>query len=243
MTDNSVVISVRNVSFSYPVRNGFMKWSKYESLRGVSFDLMRGETMGIVGRNGAGKSSLLRIIAGIALPDDGRVINFGAKVSLLALGVGFVPHLTGRQNAVLGGMLLGLSRREILDKIDSIIEFSDLGDFFDQPFNTYSSGMRSRLAFSTAIQVDPDVLLVDEVLGVGDESFRIKSTAEMKRMIRSEKTVVLVSHSMPVIKELCNRVTWIEDGVLRAGGETNVVLAEYLKGAVAAVTQAKANVA
>lgn len=202
-------------------------WSKYTPLNDISFEIHRGETIGVIGRNGAGKSTMLRLIAGILEPDGGRIVNHGARVSLLSLGVGFVPHLSGRQNAMLSGMLLGLRRNEIAQRMDAIMEFSDLGVFFDQPLHTYSSGMRARLGFSVAIQVDSDILLIDEVLGVGDEEFRIKSTAEMKRLIKSDKTVVLVSHSLPTVKELCDNVIWIEGGVVKAAGDTETLLKLY----------------
>lgn len=227
MSAHEVLISLQDVSLSYPVRAGFLKWSKYTPLKDISFDLHRGETIGIIGRNGAGKSTLLRMIAGIIEPDGGRIVNHGARVSLLSLGVGFVPHLSGRENAMLSGMLLGLRRKDIARKMEALIEFSGLGDFMDQPLHTYSSGMRARLGFSVAIQVDPDVLLIDEVLGVGDEEFRIKSTAEMKRLITSDKTVVMVSHNLNTVNELCDRVVWIENGVVKLADETKIVLDRY----------------
>lgn len=227
MTEQEVLISVQNVSVSYSIRDGLFKWSKFTPLEDISFDLRRGETIGVIGRNGVGKSTLLRLIAGILEPDRGRIVNNGARVSLLSLGVGFVPHLTGRQNAMLSGMLLGLRKAEIARKIDSIIKFSDLGAFFDQPLQTYSSGMRARLGFSVAIQIDPDVLLIDEVLGVGDEEFKAKSTSEMKKLIKSEKSVVLVSHNLSTVRELCDRIVWIEDGRIKRADLTELVLDEY----------------
>ena len=228
MTTGDVVISVCNVSVSYQVKQGFMKWSRHAPLKNISFDLHRGETLGIIGRNGAGKSSLLRMIAGIVEPDGGRIVNHGAKVSLLSLGVGFMPHLSGRDNATLSGLLLGLSKREIQERMDAIIEFSELGDFIDRPLRTYSSGMRARLSFSTALQINPDVLLLDEILGVGDEKFRAKSNAIIKQIIKSDKTVVLVSHQTPIIRELCDRLVWIEDNHVKLIGDTSSVLKEYI---------------
>lgn len=227
MSGQEVLISLQNVSMSYSVRAGIFKWSKYTPFNNVTFDLHRGETVGIVGRNGAGKSTLLGLIAGILEPDVGHVVNNGARVSLLSLGVGFVPHLSGRNNAVLSGILLGLSKKEIEQKMDAIVEFSGLGQFIDQPLRTYSSGMKARLGFSVAIQIDPDVLLIDEVLSVGDEEFRIKSNAEMKRLIRSEKTVVLVSHNLSTIRELCDRLIWIDDGRVKSQGDVQSVLSQY----------------
>lgn len=227
MSAHEILISLQNVSMSYTVRAGMFKWAKHTPLNGISFDIHRGETIGVIGRNGVGKSTLLRLIAGILEPDDGRIVNHGARVSLLSLGVGFVPHLSGRENAMLSGMLLGLRRSEIARRLDAIRNFSGLGSFFDQPLHTYSSGMRARLGFSVAIQVDPDVLLIDEVLGVGDEEFRTKSTAEMKQMIKSDKTVVLVSHNLATVSEMCDRLVWIEGGRIRQVGSTAEILAQY----------------
>lgn len=229
MSAHEVLISLQNVSMSYSVRAGMFRWSKYTPFSNISFDLHRGETVGIIGRNGAGKSTLLRLIAGIHEPDVGRIVNHGARVSLLSLGVGFIPHLSGRQNAMLSGMLLGLRKQQIAQRMDAIIEFSGLGGFIDQPLRTYSSGMRARLGFSVAIQVDPDVLLIDEVLGVGDQEFREKSTTEMKRLIKSDKTVVLVSHNLPTVRELCDKVVWIENGDVKQLGETGIVLDRYVQ--------------
>lgn len=227
MDKNEIIIKVDRVSMSYPIKSGFFKWSRHYPLKDVSFNLHRGETLGIIGRNGAGKSSLLRMIADIIEPDTGTIVNFGASVSLLALGVGFVPYLTGRENAILSGMLMGMSKREVESRMDAIIEFSGIGDFIDQPLRVYSSGMRSRIGFSTAIQANPDVLLIDEILGVGDEDFRIKSLAEIKKLIRSDKTVVLVSHQMPAIKELCDRVIWIDYGSVQFLGPTDEAIMQY----------------
>jgi lipopolysaccharide transport system ATP-binding protein len=227
MDASEIIIKVDRVSMSYPIKRGFLKWSRHYPLKDVSFNLHRGETLGIIGRNGAGKSSLLRMIADIIEPDTGKIVNFGASVSLLALGVGFVPYLTGRENAILSGMLMGMSKREVVSRMDAIIEFSGIGDFIDQPLRVYSSGMRSRIGFSTAIQANPDVLLIDEILGVGDEDFRIKSLAEIKKLIRSDKTVVLVSHQMPAIKELCDRVIWIDYGSVQFLGSTDEAIMQY----------------
>jgi len=229
MARNETLVSVQNIGVSYSMRSGLFRWSKFSPLNKISFDLHRGETTGIIGRNGAGKSTLLRLIAGILEPDSGRIVYNGAKVSLLALGVGFVPHLSGRQNAMLSGMLLGLKKSEIEGKINAIAQFSDLGKFFEQPLLTYSAGMRARLGFSVAIQVEPDVLLIDEVLGVGDEDFRTKSNAEIKQLIKSDKTIVLVSHNMAVVRELCDRVVWIENGTVKNVDDTETVLKLYAK--------------
>jgi lipopolysaccharide transport system ATP-binding protein len=227
MGAHEIAISLHDVGLTYMVRSGYLRWEKYKPFEGVTFNLQRGETVGLIGRNGAGKSSLLRLIAGIIEPDEGRVINHGVQVSLLALGVGFVPHLTGRENAMLSGMLFGLSRRKMAERMDAISEFSGLAEFMDRPLKTYSSGMRARLGFTVALQANPDVLLIDEVLGVGDEEFRKKSTVEMKRLIKSDKTIVLVSHNIPTIRELCDKVVWIEGGHLEYEGDVSRGLELY----------------
>ena len=167
------------------------------------------------------------MLAGILRPDRGELINHGVQAALLSLQIGFVPYLTGRQNALLSGMLIGLHRKEVIEKMADIQAFSELGEFFDQPISTYSSGMKARLGFSVAFQLDPDVLLIDEVLGVGDSDFRRKSSAVMHDKIRSDKTIVLVSHSAETIRQLCDRAVWIEAGVTRAYGDTPDVLSCY----------------
>jgi lipopolysaccharide transport system ATP-binding protein len=229
MADKDVLISVKDVTVSYPIKCGYLKWNKHTPLKNISFDLLRGETLGVIGRNGAGKSTLLRMIAGIIEPDAGRIINHGVRVSLLALGVGFMSHLTGRENAILSGLLLGMRKRDILKRMGHIIEFSGLGDFIDQPLRTYSSGMCARLGFSVAIQATPEALLIDEVLGVGDEDFRKKSTEEMKRLIKSDTAIILVSHSLQDINELCDRVILIDQGTIALTGHTAEVLEQYKK--------------
>jgi lipopolysaccharide transport system ATP-binding protein len=227
MSAHEVLISLKNVSISYNVSAGFLRWEKYTPLRNISFDVHSGETVGVVGRNGAGKSTLLRLIAGIVEPDKGQVLNRGVRVSLLSLGVGFISHLTGRQNAILSGMLLGLRMKDVKQKLDAIIEFSGLEKFIDQPLHTYSTGMRARLGFSVAIQINPDVLLIDEVLGVGDEEFRGKSNAEIRRLFNADKTVIIVSHNLQTLKDLCEKLIWIEDGVIVENGPVDVVSNHY----------------
>ncbi len=221
------VIEARNVSYYYVKRKSYFAKQKFWALKNVSFALYKGESLGVVGRNGAGKTTLLQLLAGILSPDEGALINHGYTASLLSLQAGFIPYLTGRENTYLSGMILGIGMREIKEKMEEIWEFSGLEDFFDQPVGSYSSGMKARLGFSIAFQLDPDVLLVDEVLGVGDEIFKEKSSKAMKEKIRSDKTVVLVSHSIPTIQELCDRTVWIEEGVSRAEGKTEDVIKEY----------------
>jgi len=223
------VIELRNVGVCYQRKKGLFtrRSAGLWALEDVSLELHRGETLGIVGRNGAGKSTLLRLLAGITRPDRGTVINHGYRATLLSLQAGFVPHLTGRENVILSAMLLGLSRREILARMDDIVRFAELEESIDEPIGTYSTGMKARLGFSTAFHVDPQVFLLDEVLGVGDAGFVKKSTSAMNDRIRSDKTVVLVSHNGAVVRSLCDRLVWIEHGRVQAEGETREVLARY----------------
>lgn len=221
------ILSLQHVGAFYWRQAGYLRKEQFWALKDISFELYHGDSLGVIGRNGAGKSTLLRILAGILHPDRGVLINHGVQMALLSLQIGFVPYLTGRQNAVLSGMLLGLHKKEVIKKLDDIQAFSELGEFFDQPISTYSSGMSARLGFSVAFQLDPDVLLIDEVLGVGDSDFRRKSSAVMHEKIRSEKTIVLVSHSAETIRRLCNRAVWIEEGQTRAHGDTSEVLSAY----------------
>ena len=229
--DDTLLLSLEHVGLYYSRRQGFLKRSRYWALKDVSFDLHAGETLGVIGKNGVGKSTLLRVLAGIMAPDTGKVVVHrpDLRISLISLGAGFVPFLSGRENAILNGMMLGATRKEILSRMDDILAFSELDEFFDEPVNTYSTGMRARLGFSVALYLEPDVILLDEVLGVGDEAFRKKSTAAMKQRIRSDKTVVMVSHQVPLLRELCDRIVWIEAGETRAQGKVPDVLDAYLK--------------
>ena len=230
-TNKDKILSLRNVGLYYTRRKGILRRNKFWALRDVSFDLYNGETLGIIGKNGVGKSTLLRLIAGIISPNIGKLSVHRKKlrISLISLQAGFKPSLSGRENAILSGMLLGATRKEVLKKMDDIISFSDLQQFIDDPVGTYSTGMRARLGFSIAHHIDPDVILLDEVLGVGDEVFRKKSTVAMKNRIKSAKTVVLVSHNVNLIKELCDRAVWIEEGISKSQGNVSEVLNEYLQ--------------
>jgi lipopolysaccharide transport system ATP-binding protein len=223
----SIALTLKNVGAFYWRRTGYLHKERFWALRDVSFDLHHGESLGVIGRNGAGKSTLLQLLAGILRPDQGTLVNHGVRATLLSLQIGFVPYLSGRQNAILSGMLLGLSKQEVEAKMADIRAFSELGDFFDQPINAYSSGMKARLGFSVAFQLNPDVLLIDEVLGVGDAEFKAKSSQIMREKIRSDKTIVLVSHSPGTIRQLCDRAVWIDNGATRAEGETAEVLDRY----------------
>jgi len=221
-----LVLSLHNAGSFYKRKRGVFG-EPFWAFKDISFDLYQGETLGIIGRNGVGKSTLLRMMAGITKPNKGTFVNYGYQVSLLSLQLGFIHYLSGRENAVLSGMLMGLRKKEVKAKMDAIIEFSELGDFIDQPIATYSSGMVARLGFSVAFQVDPDILLIDEVLGVGDAEFSQKSAKVMQEKIHSNKTIVFVSHNAALIQQLCNRVVWIEEGISRTEGDPISVLKEY----------------
>lgn len=228
MTDNITLIKVQNVGVRFASRNSLFNRDYIKALRDVSFELRRGDSLGVVGRNGAGKSTLLRLLGGIIQPDSGKIINNKATTSLLSLQVGFDLELPGRINAILSGMMLGFRKHEVEAKLEKIIAFSELGDFIDRPVKSYSTGMKARLGFSVALELNPDVLLIDEVLGVGDAEFRKKSMEVMKEKLLSDQTtIVLVSHSADTVKNLCNRAVWIEDGVTRMEGASKDVVTAY----------------
>lgn len=223
---SEVLVELHNVGVAFNAKRAFTD-NLFWALEDVSLTLRRGERLGVVGRNGAGKSTLLRVIAGILAPDRGTVRRGPVSCQLLSLSLGFVPHLSGRDNAVLSGLMLGLRRRDIVARLPAIREFSELGDFFEQPIATYSSGMSMRLAFSVAIQVEPDVLLIDEVLAVGDVEFRQKSGIALRARMGEGHTVVLVSHDEAQIAKLCDRVVWIEHGKSVLEGARDEVFAAY----------------
>jgi lipopolysaccharide transport system ATP-binding protein len=223
---NEPLIELRNVGVAFNVGRS-IAGQRHWALEDVSLSLRRGERLGVIGRNGAGKSTLLRVIAGILAPDRGSIKRGPVSCQLLALALGFVPYLSGRDNAVLSGLLLGLRRREIVARLDAIREFSELGDFFEQPIASYSSGMNMRLAFSVAMQVEPDVLLIDEVLAVGDAEFQQKSGAALRARMGEGHTVVLVSHNEREIARLCDRVLWIEHGRSVLEGPRDEVFEAY----------------
>lgn len=200
----------------------------FHALKGVSLDIPKGEILGIIGKNGSGKSTLLNTVAGIFAPDSGSVELGGKKVSLLSIGVGFQNHMTGRENIVLNGLLQGFTEPEIREKMEAIIEFSELGDFINKPVKTYSKGMYSKLAFSITAFLETDIILIDEVFSVGDEHFRKKSTAKMKELINDDNhTVLIVSHSLTTLRQLCTRMLWLHDGEVRMLGDTKEVLDAY----------------
>ena len=188
----------------------------------------KGEILGLIGKNGSGKSTMLRAIAGIFSPNSGTINLHGHSVSLLSIGVGFQKELSGRDNILLSGMLLGFSEEQIREHMDEIIQFSELGKFIDAPVRTYSSGMHSKLAFSITAVLETDIILIDEVLSVGDSRFKKKSYAKMKKLISdTNRTVVIVSHDMKTIRDLCSKVLWINDGEMVQYGDTETVLEAY----------------
>ena len=198
-----------------------------EAVKHVSFDVPHGEVLGIVGANGAGKSTLVRTIAGILPPSEGRVEVHGRVSTLLALGVGFNKNLSGRDNVRLGGLAAGLERGKLEEKYEEIVKFAELGEFMDMPMRTYSSGMYGRLAFSVAVNMDPDILLIDEALSVGDARFRRKSADKMRELCNQAHTIVLVSHALGSVRELCDQSIWLDHGVLRMWDEPDAVIDAY----------------
>ena len=218
---------------TYSIKRNFFTFKKrepdyFEAVKHVSFKLEKGEILGIVGKNGSGKSTMLRAIAGIFSPNSGTIDLHGNSISLLAIGVGFQKELSGRENIMISGLLLGFSREQILEKTDEIIEFSELGSFIDAPVRTYSSGMYSKLAFSITAILETDIILIDEVLSVGDARFKKKSYKKMKQLISDkDRTVVIVSHERKTIADLCDKVLWINDGEIVQFGETASVLDAY----------------
>ncbi len=200
----------------------------FDALRGVSVDVERGRTVGLIGRNGSGKSTLLKLIAGIGKPTTGRITVHGRVSALIELGAGFHPEISGRENVYINGMMLGLSRRDIADKFPAIEAFADIGEFIDAPVKTYSSGMYMRLGFAVAINVDPDVLLVDEVLAVGDEAFTHKCLDKFAEFRRRGRTVLLVTHNPDLVARFCDDAIWLDEGRLKAHGDPRRVIDAYL---------------
>ena len=223
-----LAISVKNAGVAYHQRAGFFRMEKFWALKDTSFDVFHGETLGVIGGNGAGKSTLLRLLAGIISPDKGQVINHGVSVTMLSLQVGFVKHLTGRENSILSGMMLGLSKDKILAQMDNIRAYADIGDSFDQPIHGYSAGMRARLGFSVAVYADSDVILLDEVLGIGDQDFKEKSKKTMREIINSDKSIVMVSHNTELIENMCEKVIWIKNGVIQRENDVHKVILNYV---------------
>lgn len=200
-----------------------------EALKNVTFSVPKGTVLGIIGPNGSGKSTLLRLLAGVYRPDRGTISVEGRISALLSLGVGFHPDLTGRENVMIGGLSLGLSLREIRQAFDDIIKFAELEDFVEAPVRTYSSGMYARLAFSIAVHVDPDVLLIDEVLAVGDAAFVEKSRARVDRFKQQGKTIVIVTHDLPTVRTWCHQALWLNNGEICAQGNPEDVVGQYVR--------------
>lgn len=239
MGDKKYSITVKDVSIryrnlkKYSIKRQLLGKNKkqndyYEAVKKVSFQVEEGKILGIIGKNGSGKSTMLRAIAGIFSADEGVIDLHGHSVSLLSIGVGFQKELTGRENIVLSGMLLGFSEEEIKKKTEEIIEFSELEEFIDMPVKTYSSGMHSKLAFSITAILETDIMLVDEVLSVGDHKFKKKSYKKMKQLInRKDRTVVIVSHNIDTLLELCDEVMWMHKGQIKMIGDPEEVLDKY----------------
>lgn len=239
------MIEVRDVSMRFRMANdrissikeyaiarlqGKLKYNEFEALKHVSFDVKRGEVMGLIGHNGAGKSTLLKVISGILKPTEGSVLVRGNVAPMLELGSGFDFDMTGRENIFLNGAILGYSEEFLKRKYDEIVAFSEIGPFIDMPLRNYSSGMVARLAFSVATVVVPEVLIVDEVLAVGDAEFQEKSRRRMMELMGGGTTVLFVSHDIAQIREMCNRVVWLDKGQVQGFGEARDVCDAYEKG-------------
>ena len=223
-----VMLELEDVSLNFSTSKSTFDHGVHHVLDSVSFKLYEGETLGIIGRNGVGKTTMLRVMAKILAPTRGKVIIQPRRTAaLLTLGLGFQLDLSGRDNALLSAMLQGSSKRQASSFLEQIKVFSELGDSFEEPVKTYSAGMKARLGFSTALMAHVDILLVDEVLAVGDAQFKAKAEAAMKERMDGDQTVVLVSHNNAQIKNLCNRAIWIEGGRIASEGETGLVLQDY----------------
>ena len=206
---------------------GKHQYEEFHALDNVSFNVKRGEIFGIIGRNGAGKSTLLKVVSGIYKPTSGMAVSAGRIAPMLELGSGFDQELSGRDNIFLNGAILGFSAEFLKEKYDEIVAFSELGDFINQPIKTYSSGMMMRLAFSVATIVEPEILIVDEILAVGDAPFQAKSHARMLELMKGGTTVLFVSHTMSQIREMCDRVMWLDHGKVKMIGPTKRVCDAY----------------
>ncbi len=198
------------------------------ALKNIDLKIEKGTTVGLIGHNGSGKSTLLKLITKIIYPTDGTITTHGRVSSLLELGAGFHPDFTGRENIYINASIFGLSRKEIDRRLQSIIDFSELHDFIDSPIRTYSSGMYTRLAFSVAVHVDPDILLIDEILAVGDVNFQKKCINKIKEFKKRGVTMVFVSHNMNDVTEICDKVVWLDKGIIREYGETDIIAEKYL---------------
>jgi len=225
---NSLILQARDVTLTYSRRQSLFNKFTHRALNGVSVDLYSGDTLGILGKNGEGKTSLMRILAGIVKPTSGS-ITCESNISrmLLSIGIGFMPNVSGRENALYSSMLQGTPYKKAKTLLCKIDEFAELGGFFDQPVSTYSAGMKARLGFATAIMTDIDIIFVDEVLSVGDENFKKKAEEAMLNKLNGKQTAVFVSHSAAQIRKICNRAIWIDEGKVRAEGDAIWVTNKY----------------
>jgi len=245
MMIDETIICLENVSVCYRVQRerigtfkeyairwlqGKIKTHKFMALQNVNLQIYKGETFGVIGRNGAGKSTMLKLISRVIKPTSGRIWVRGMVAPLLELGAGFHPELSGRENVFLNGAMLGFSRQEMKQKLDQIIEFSDLSYFIAAPMRTYSSGMWARLGFAVATDSQPEILIVDEILSVGDEAFQKKCIDRIRRYSETGTTILMVSHVMQLIESMCNRVVWIDHGVVKAVGTPPQVIQSYRNG-------------
>lgn len=240
---NKTMIEVNDVTMRFRMNNdrimslkefmttalrGKLEYNEFTALDHVSFTVYKGETLGLIGRNGAGKSTLLKVISGILKPTDGNVASHGNIVPMLELGSGFDFDLTGRENIFLNGAILGYSEEYLKEKYEEILAFSELGQFIEMPIRNYSSGMLARLAFSVAAMVQPEILIVDEILSVGDADFQAKSRRRMMDLMGGGTTVLFVSHSIEQIRDMCNRVIWLEKGTIKMMGDTDKICNSYV---------------
>lgn len=226
--NNDKILSLKE--FITTALRGKLKYDEFTALDNVSFEVHKGETLGLIGHNGAGKSTMLKVISGILKPTEGSVSCSGNIVPMLELGSGFDFDLTGRENIFLNGAILGYSEEFLLEKYDEIVEFSELGKFIEMPIRNYSSGMLARLAFSIATVVKPEILIVDEILSVGDADFQEKSRARMMELMGGGTTVLFVSHSLDQIRQMCHRVVWLEHGQVKMYGPAQEVCDAYAAG-------------
>ena len=242
MNNDNIAISVENMTKTFKLYNDKANTLKERIVRGwknkpevrtvlkdINLKINKGETVALIGVNGSGKSTLLKLMTKIIYPNKGKVITYGKLTSLLELGAGFHPDFTGRENIYFNASIFGLTKEEIDAKINDIIEFSELGEYIDSPIRTYSSGMYMRLAFSVAINVEADILLIDEILAVGDQHFQDKCFAKLEELAKSNITIVIVSHSLESVKKLCDRGIWINNGEVAMDGECSQVIDAYLK--------------
>jgi len=216
-----------NVGVRYSLRKGMFARRDKWALRDVSFRIEQGDSFAVIGRNGSGKSTLLRVLSGVFKPDEGRIVNTLGDASLLTINLGLVQHLSGRENAIMAGMLQGKRRRDVLSNIDDIRELSGLGDAFEDPIASYSSGMTGRLGFAASFYNDPAVLLIDEAFSAGDDEFRRRATELMTEKLKSDMTFVFVSHAIGQVRRLCKRGIWLENGQVAAEGDVDTIASAY----------------